>query len=184
MAEEVRQFEFLTGRVSLGDVDIIDKNRVPRVHCWFSCSGCKDFSQLGGKAGIKGSKGGCHSIHQFEAAMAAGAKAAVIENVDGVATIDGGVALILLQQNAKVAGYSRFFHKRITFAQYRDPENRSRRVTVAFHDSVQLQRQWTWPTPFAAEWSLDHNHRKCAGEVLQPGINSDTSKILGRSTLP
>ena len=52
----------------------------------------------------------------------------VIENVDGVATIDGGVALILLQQNAEAAGYSRFFHKCITFAQYGDPENRSKRV--------------------------------------------------------
>ena len=71
VAAEVRQFESLTGRVSLGDVDIIDNNRVPRVHCWFSCSSCKDFSQLGGKIGIKGSKGGCHFIHQFEAATAA-----------------------------------------------------------------------------------------------------------------
>jgi site-specific DNA-cytosine methylase len=167
-AEEVRHFESLTGRVSLGDVDIIDNNRVPRVHCWFSCSSCKDFSQLGGKAGIKGSKGGCHFIHQFEAAAAAGAKVVVIENVDGVATIDGGVALILLERNAKAVGYSRFFHKRITFSQYGDPENRSRRVIVAFHDSVQLQRQWTWPGAFDAEWSLEHSHRKCAGEVMQP----------------
>ena len=69
----------------------------------------------------------------------------VIENVDGVATIDGGVALILLH------GYSRFFHNRITFSQYGDPENRSRRVIVAFHDSVQLQRQWIWPTAFDAK---------------------------------
>ena len=168
VAEEIEQFETLTGRVSLGDVDIIDNKRVPSVHCWFSCSSCKDFSELGGKAGINGAKGGCHFIHQFEAAKAAGAKVVVIENVDGVARIDGGVALMLLQQNAKAAGYSRFFHKRITFAQFGDPENRSRRVIVAFHDSVKLQRQWTWPMPKTTEWSLDHGHRKCAGEVLQP----------------
>ena len=124
-------------------MDIIDNNRVPRVHCWFSCSSCKDFSQLRGKASINGSKGGCHFIRQFEAATAAGAKVVVIENVDVVATIDGGVALILLQQNAQAAGYSRFFHKRIIFSQYGDPENRDKRVIVAFHVSVQFQRQWT-----------------------------------------
>ena len=92
----------------------------------------------------------------------------MIENLDGIATIGGEVALILLQQSAKAAGYSRFFHKRITFAEYGDPENRSRRFIVAFHDSLQLQRQWTWPTAFAAEWSLNRDHRKCAVEALQP----------------
>ena len=87
---------------------------------------------------MEGTNGGSHFIHQFEAARAAGAKVAVIENVDGVAKIGRGVALMLLQQNAEAAGYSRHFHKPITFAQYGDPENRSRRVTVAFHARVQF----------------------------------------------
>ena len=93
----------------------------------------------------------CQFIHHFEAATTAEARVVVVENVDGVATNDGGVTLILLQQNAKAAGYSRFFHKRITFSQCGDPENKSRRVIVAFHDSVQLQRQWIWPTAFDAK---------------------------------
>ena len=45
--DEVKQFETLTGRISLGDVDFIDNNRAPSVHCWFSCSSCKDFAELG-----------------------------------------------------------------------------------------------------------------------------------------
>ena len=77
VAEEVRLFESLTCRVSLGDVDVIDKNRVPRVHGWFSCSSRKDFSGLGGKASIKGSKSGCHFIHQFKAATGYRQKAIV-----------------------------------------------------------------------------------------------------------
>ena len=36
--EEMKQFQSLTGRVSLGDVRMLRKSKLPRVHIWFSCS--------------------------------------------------------------------------------------------------------------------------------------------------
>ena len=66
---------------------------------------------------------------------AAGAKVVVLENVDGVATLDGVIALKQLIDNAAEAG----------FALFGDPENRSRRVIVAFYDSIVLSEQWKWP---------------------------------------
>ena len=83
----------------------------------------------------------------FEAqfTLAAAAKVAGLENVDGVATIEGGVALANLITNAAKLGYANLYHRRITFAQYGDPENRSRRVIIAFHKSVSLIEPWSWP---------------------------------------
>jgi site-specific DNA-cytosine methylase len=163
-----KQFQALTGRVSLGDVRLLRNNRLPRVHIWFSCSSCNDFARLGSKRGIKGSRGGSLFTKQFDAAKAAGATVVVLENVDGVATLDGGIALKQLIDNAAKAGFTQLFHKKITFALFGDPENRSRRVIVAFHDSVVLSKQWKWPEPSYENWSLDHNNRMCAGEVLFP----------------
>ena len=166
--EEMKQFQALTGRASLGDVRVLCKDRLPKVHIWFSCSSCKDFSSLGSKKGIKGTKGGSLFTKQFDDAKAAGAKVVILENVDGVATLAGGIALKQLIENAVEAGYSQLFHKKIVFALFGDPENRSRRVIVAFHDSVVLSKQWKWPEPSYDNWSLDHNNRKCAGEILFP----------------
>ena len=75
---------------------------------------------------------------QVDAANAAGANVVVRENVDGVATLAGGIALKQLIDNVAKAGFTQLFHKKITFALFGDPENRSRRVIVAFHDSVTL----------------------------------------------
>ena len=52
--------------------------------------------------------------------------------------MEGGVALTKLIANAAKLGYTNLYHTRIAFAQYGDPENRSRRVIVAFHKAVNL----------------------------------------------
>ena len=103
---------------------------------------------------------------QFTLAAAA-AKVVVLENVDEVATIEGGVALANLIANATTLGYTNLYHRRITFAQYGDPENRSRRMIVAFHKSVSLFEPWSWPVSSISRWSLDHDKRNCAGEILK-----------------
>ena len=159
---EVRQFEKLTGRTSLGDVGQLLANRIPNVHIWFSCSSCKDFCPLGSKKGAEGSKGGDQFCEQFTGAEAAKAKVVVIENVDGVASLHDGAALKMLQQHAKKCGYSKFYSKCVNFSEHGDPENRSRRVIVAFHDSVNLVDAWQFPMPT--------NEHSCAGEYAFPSF--------------
>ena len=69
----------------------------------------------------------------------------IIENVYGVATLQGGSALRNLEASAIELGYSRSFSKKVTFAMYGDPENRTRIVIVAFHDSVAEEAIAQWP---------------------------------------
>ena len=158
-AEEINHFEALTGRTSLGDITLLQPDRIPATHVWISCSSCKDYSGLGSKQGTKGTKGGDHFTKQFRAAAASGCLVVVLENVDGVATLHDGVALRTLIQNAHELGYTQFFSKRVTFSEHGDPENRSRRIMVAFHESVQLHKGWQFPQP---------SYKACsAGEVLQ-----------------
>ena len=190
-AEEVQQFESLTGRISLGDVRLVQPERLPYFHIWFSCSSCKNFANLGDKKGNKGTKGGNMFEAQFTLAAAAKAKVVVLENVDGVATIEGGVALANLIANAEKLGYTKLYHRRITFAQYGDPENRSRRVIVAFHKTVNLTEPWSWPVSNISSWSLDHDKRKCAGEILKSSTHIPESfwddrpwTIVGRTWKP
>ena len=52
---------------------------------------------------------------QFTLAAATKAKVVVLENVDGVAVIEGGVALTNLIANAAKLGYTNLYHRRITF---------------------------------------------------------------------
>ena len=139
--EEIDQFESLTGRISLGDITLLQAERIPATHGWISCSSCKDFSGLGSRKGSAGSKGGDHFTEQFRGAAASGSLFVVLENVDGVATLHNGEALKVLIQNAYDLGYTQFFSERVTFAEHGDPENRSRRIMVAFHSSVQLTRK-------------------------------------------
>ena len=80
-AEEVQQFESLTGRISLGDVRLVQPDRLPYFHIWFSCSSCKNFANLVDKKGNKGTKGGNMFEAQFTLAAAAKAKVVVLENV-------------------------------------------------------------------------------------------------------
>ena len=157
---EIDQFEQLTGRTSLGDVRCLLAERIPNVNIWFSCSNCQDFCPLGSKKGTTGSKGGDLFTQQFVGAKAANAQVVIIENVDGVATLHDGAALRTLQQEAAKCGYSRFYSKRVVFSEHGDPEHRARRVIVAFHDSVQLDKPWQFP--FATGEST------CAGELLEP----------------
>ena len=84
-----------------------------------------------------------------------------------MATIEGGVDLANLIANAAKLGYTNFYHRRIAFAQYGDPENRSRSVIVAFHKSVRLIEPWSWPVSSISSWSLDHDKRKYADEILK-----------------
>ena len=157
---EIEQFEQLTGRTSLGDVTSLLAERIPNVNIWFSCSNCQDYCPLGSKKGTAGSKGGDLFTQQFLGAKAANAQVVVIENVDGVATLHDGAALRVLQQEAAKCGYSQFYSKRVVFAEHGDPEHRARRVIVAFHDSVRLEKPWQFP--FATGEST------CAGDFLQP----------------
>jgi site-specific DNA-cytosine methylase len=166
-AEEVQQFESLTGRISLGDVRLVQPERLPYCHIWVSCSSCKNFANLGDKKGNEGIKGGNRFEAQITLTATTKAKVVILENVDGVATIEGGVALANLIANATTLGYTNLYHRRITFAQYGDPENRSRRMIVAFHKSVSLFEPWNWQVSNISSWSLDHDKRKCAGKNLK-----------------
>ena len=83
----------------------------------------------------------------------------VLENVDGVATLHNGEALRTLIQNAHDLGYTQFFSERVTFSEHGDPENRSRRVVVAFHESVQLTKPWQFPLP--------SYQSSCAGDSME-----------------
>ena len=56
----IRQFEDLTGRVSLGDTNDILHDKLPQYTIWLSCSSCKNFSALGDRKGRAGNKGGDH----------------------------------------------------------------------------------------------------------------------------
>ena len=110
----------------------------------------------------------------------------VIENVYGVATLQGGSALRNLESSAIELGYSRFFSKKVTFALYGDPENRTRIVIVAFHDSVAEEAiaQWRWPDEGGSTWSLYHDGRKCAGEVITHSSNVPERFWDDRPTYP
>ena len=157
--EEIDHFEALTGRTSLGDITLLQPERIPATHVWISCSSCKDFSGLGSRKGTEGTKGGDHFTKQFRAAAASGCLVVVLENVDGVATLHNGAALRTLIQNAHELGYTQFFSERVTFSEHGDPENRSRRIMVAFHETVQLHKSWQFPQPTYKTSS--------AGEILQ-----------------
>ena len=157
---EIHQFEQLTGRTSLGDVLSLVTDRIPNVHIWLSCSSCKDFCPLGSRRGSNGAKGGDHFIQQFVGAKAANARVVVIENVDGVSTLHDGTALRTLEKHAAECGFSRFYSKRVVFAEHGDPEHRARRIIVAFHDTVDLQAPWQFPKPDGSS--------TCAGDFLQP----------------
>ena len=157
---EIHQFEQLTGRTSLGDVLSLVTDRIPNVHIWLSCSSCKDFCPLGSRRGSNGAKGGDHFIQQFVGAKAANARVVVIENVDGVSTLHDGTALRTLEKHAAECGFSRFYSKRVVFAEHGDPEHRARRIIVAFHDTVDLQAPWQFPKP--------DGFSTCAGDFLQP----------------
>ena len=139
---EIDQFEALTGRISLGDITLLQSERIPATHGWISRSSCKDFSRLGSKKGPAGSKGGDHFTEQFRGAAASASLFVVLENVDGVATLRNGKALEVRIQNAYDSGYIQFYSERVTFAEHGDPENRSCRIMVAFHSSVQLAKPW------------------------------------------
>ena len=134
------------------------------MHIWVSCSSCKDYSPLGSKEGEDGTKGGNHFTEQFQGAAAAGSLAVVSENVDDVATLHNGKALRTLAQNAHALGYTQLFSERVTFAEHGDPENRSRRAMVAFHDSVQLTKPWQFPLPTYQS--------SCAGDVMECSTNT------------
>lgn len=160
--DEINLFENLTGRSSLGDMTTLLCSRMPSAHIWVSCSSCKDWSSLGSGLGSKGKRGGDQFIGQFDAAAAANAKVVVIENVDGVATLDNGMALQLLGERAAEKGYNKFYSKKVVFAMHGDPEHRSRRIIVAFHASVDLKHGWQFPSPSGI--------RTCAGDVLLPSF--------------
>ena len=96
----IRQFEDLTGRVSLGDTNDILHDKLPQYTIWLSCSSCKNFAALGDRKDRTGNKGGDHFELQFHAAKAAGAKVVVVENVYDVATLQGGSALRNLEASA------------------------------------------------------------------------------------
>ena len=66
----------------------------------------------------------------------------VLENVDGVAALHDDEVLQVLIHNAHDLDYTQFCSERVTFAEHGDPENRSRRIMVVFHSSVQLAKPW------------------------------------------
>ena len=64
-AEEIDHFEALTGRTSLGDITLLQPDRIPATRIRISCSSCKDCSGLGSRRGVEGTKGGDHFTKQF-----------------------------------------------------------------------------------------------------------------------
>ena len=155
---EIGIFESLTGRCSLGDVDSLDSNRMPLTHILNTCSPCQDFSSLGKRVGVKGERGSLFP-QQFRLAVKVEAKVVVWENVRGVATLDGGRALKALEEEARRLGYGdKFYYESVFSGDHEDPENRSRCIGVAFHDSVKLERPFEFPETMVTS--------KCAGEYL------------------
>ena len=157
-SEEIEIFEQATGQRNLGNIDNTSTRKRPMADVWCSCSSCKDYSRLSKKQqGYYGSNGGDHFARQCEPAARAKAKAIVFENVWEVATLHGGIALRTLKDNCSKLGYS-LAYKKVQFARFGDPENRTRCVCVGFHKSVTLAEEWKFPTIV--------EDRRCAGEVL------------------
>ena len=156
--EEIKIFEQATGQRNLGNMDNTAPEKRPKVDVWCSCSSCKDYSRLSRKQqGIYGSNGGDHFTGQCKPAAEANASAIIFENVWDVATLHGGIALTTLVANCKKLGY-KLAYKKVQFAKFGDPENRSRCVMVGFHNTVQLPEEWKFPEVT--------EQRRCAGEVL------------------
>ena len=156
--EEIEIFEQATGQRNLGNIDNTATDSRPVADVWCSCSSCKDYSRLNRKQqGYYGSNGGDHFARQCEPAARAKARAIVFENVWEVATLQGGMALRTLKDNCSKLGYSLAYRK-VQFARFGDPENRTRCVMVGFHKSVNLAEEWKSPTM--------SEQRRCAGEVL------------------
>ena len=146
---EIITFEQLTGQFNLGCIDQhnFKRSRIPRSHLWWTSSSCKDFSPLGSRKGEGGRRGGDHFEHQSKYAKAAGVLAIMFENVNGVATLNGAAALEKFKANSARDGYKPFLSKKVEFFRHEDPENRTRRLGVAFHESVDTKRAGKFEFP-------------------------------------
>ena len=161
--EEIAIFEDLTYQSSAGDVNFVDFTRIAPVHILATCSDCMDFSPLGRKGGHHGPTGNQFS-KQFGPAQACGALVVVYENVEGVVRMHGGAAMAQLEEAAINAGFgTHHYHQAVRFSEHGEPENRVRRIGVAFHDSVALAQTFMFPEQLAK--------RRCAGEFLEPSFN-------------
>ena len=144
---EVVRLEDLTGQQCFGDVRSLNASNLTQVDVLISCSVCKDFCPLGSLKGEEGAKGGDFYSQQAFLARDSAAAALVCENVNGVEEMG---ALAALQRNCSKVNFNQFHSERVVFADHSDPENRARRIVVAFEDSVTASAttafQWPFPT--------------------------------------
>jgi site-specific DNA-cytosine methylase len=156
---EVARLEDLTGQRCLGDIQKIPEQNMPAVNVFISCSSCKDYAALGSHKGVKGDRGGDLFPMQAKFALGADADALVCENVNGVEHMG---ALAQLQKNCRKLGFNQIHTARVVFAQHGDPENRARRIFVAFRDRVSAAATTAFVLP------VPNSNRMVAGDILLP----------------
>ena len=104
-----------------------------KVDVLVSCSACKGFSILGSLKGKDGRKGGDLYSQQVYVARDSAAAALVCEDVNGVEELE---VLAALQRNCSEVNFDQCHSESVVFADHSDPENRARRIVVAFEDST------------------------------------------------
>jgi site-specific DNA-cytosine methylase len=88
------------------------------------------------------------------------------ENVKGVATLNGGAALAKFKENSASDGFPVFLSQCVDFFHHNDPENRTRRLGVAFHKSVNVEAagEFEFPAPIG-ECNQAANYLECSANV-------------------
>ena len=92
--------------------------------------------------------------------------AIMFENVNGMATLNGGAALAKIKANGKRDGYKPFLSQKVDFFRYEDPENHTRRLGVALHESVDTRRAGKFEFPLEqGECARAADYLECSTEV-------------------